>query len=139
MRNCHPALRQALSGCLHRILITFKADDDDDDFSIQRIYNQQNKLSLVLDVLGGFLKKEKSSEFNSRHDGAIFGWPTPLQVLQKAQETSAAAARVYYFQNFTKTESQFKISFLDFFEFSLHCNIALYIVVLGRTKYPTLF
>ena len=101
--------------------------------------NSSKKLSRVLDVLGGFLKKGKSSEFNSRHDGAIFGWPTPLQVLQKAQETSAAAARVYYFQNFTKTESQFKISFFDFFEFSLHCNIALYIVVLGRTKNPTLF
>jgi len=63
--------------------------------------------------------------------------PTPSA--SKTQKTSAAAARIYYFQNFTKTESQFKISFLDFFEFSLHCNIALYIVVLGRTKNPTLF
>ena len=24
------------------------------------------------------LKKGKSSEFNPRHDGDLFGWPTPL-------------------------------------------------------------
>ena len=48
--------------------------------------NSSKKLSRVLDVLGGFLKKGKSSEFNSRHDGGISGWPTPLQVLQKRKK-----------------------------------------------------
>ena len=58
----------------HSILI--KPDDDDDDF----YNNSSKKLSLVLDELERFLKKGKSSEFNSRHDGGISGWPTPLQV-----------------------------------------------------------
>ena len=47
--------------------------------------------------------------------------------------------RVFYFQNLTKTESQFKILCLDFFDFSLHCNIALYVVVLGSRKNQTFF
>ena len=51
-----------------------KADDDYDDFS----FKLQKKLSLVLDELESFLKKGKSSEFNSRHDGTISGRPTPL-------------------------------------------------------------
>ena len=34
-------------------------------------FNQQNKLSRVLDELGGILKKGKSSEFNPRHDGGF--------------------------------------------------------------------
>ena len=76
-----------------------------------------------MDVLGGSLKKGKSSEFNSRHDGGISG-------ASKRQETSAAAKRVYYFRNFVKMESQFRISFLDFFYFFLHDNTALYVVVL---------
>ena len=42
--------------------------------------------------------------------------------------------RVFYFQNLTKTKSQFKNSFLDFFDFSLHDNTALYVVALGRRK-----
>ena len=45
-----------------------------------------------------------------------------------------ANMRVYYFRNLTKTESQFQILCLDFFDFSLQCNIELYVVVLGRTK-----
>ena len=56
----------------HSILI--KPDDDDDDF----YNNSSKKLSLVLDELERFLKKGKSSEFNSRHDGDIFGLPIPL-------------------------------------------------------------
>ena len=36
-------------------------------------------------VLGVFLKKGKSSEFNSRHDGGIFGWPTPPHCFKKAK------------------------------------------------------
>ena len=36
----------------------------------------------------------------------------------KTQKTMAAATRADYFSNFTKTESQFKISFLNFFHFS---------------------
>ena len=44
-----------------------------------------------------------------------------------------------YFSNLTKTESQFKISFLNFFHFFLHHNTSWYIVVLGRRKNPTLF
>ena len=51
-----------------------KPDDDYDDF----YNNSSKKLSLVLDELERFLKKGKSSEFNSRHDGTISGWPTPL-------------------------------------------------------------
>ena len=51
-----------------------KADDDDDDF----LFKLPKKLSLVLDELERFLKKGKSSEFNSRHDGDIFGLPIPL-------------------------------------------------------------
>ena len=51
-----------------------KADDDFDDF----YNNSSKKLSLVLDELERFLKKGKSSEFNSRHDGDIFGLPIPL-------------------------------------------------------------
>jgi len=62
--------------------------------------NSSKKLSRVLDVLGGILKKGKSSEFNSRHDGGISGWPT-----LKTQKTMAAATRIDYFSNFTKTES----------------------------------
>ena len=57
----------------------------------------------------------------------------------KTQKTVTAATRVYYFPNFTKTESQFKISFLNFFHFFLHHNTSQYIVVLGRRKNPILF
>ena len=63
----------------------------------------------------------------------------PTLSASKTQKTSAAATRVYYFRNFVKMESQFKISFLDFFYFFLHDNTALYVVVLGRRKNPTLF
>ena len=63
----------------------------------------------------------------------------PTLSASKRQETSAAAKRVYYFRNFVKMESQFRISFLDFFYFFLHDNTALYVVVLGRRKNPTLF
>ena len=51
----------------------------------------------------------------------------------------AVAKHIDYFQNFTKTESQFKISFLNFFHVFLHHNTSWYIVVLGRRKNPTLF
>ena len=54
----------------------------------------------------------------------------PTLSASKTQKTSAAATRVYYFRNFVKMESQFKISFLDFFYFFLHDNTALYVVVL---------
>ena len=54
----------------------------------------------------------------------------PTLSASKRQETSAAAKRVYYFRNFVKMESQFRISFLDFFYFFLHDNTALYVVVL---------
>ena len=57
----------------------------------------------------------------------------------KTQKTVAAVTRGDYFSNLTKTESQFKISFLNFFHFFLHHNTSWYIVVLGRRKNPTLF
>ena len=60
--------------------------------------------------------------------GAFLDGPPHSKCFKNAK-TSAAAARIYYFQNFTKTESQFKISFLDFFYFFLHDNAALYIYV----------
>ena len=63
----------------------------------------------------------------------------PTLSASKTQKTLAAATRVYYFPNLTKTEIQFKILCLDFFDFSLHCNIALYVVVLGRRKNQTFF
>ena len=58
----------------------------------------------------------------------------PTLSASKTQKTSAATMRVFYFQNLTKTKSQFKNSFLDFFDFSLHDNTALYVVALGRRK-----
>ena len=56
--------------------------DDFDDF----YNNSSKKLSLVLDELERFLKKGKSSEFNSRHDGDIFGLPIPLWVPWKPKK-----------------------------------------------------
>ena len=44
-----------------------------------------NNFDYVSRVLGVFLKKGKSSEFNSRHDGGIFGWPTPPHCFKKAK------------------------------------------------------
>ena len=64
-----------MSGWMSEISLgLIKADDDDDDF----LFKLPKKLSLVLVELERFLKKGKSSEFNSRHDGAISGWPTPF-------------------------------------------------------------
>ena len=57
----------------------------------------------------------------------------------KTQKTVAAVTRCDYFSNLTKTESQFKISLLNFFHFFLHHNTSWYIVVLGRRKNLTLF
>ena len=102
-----------------RILRLIKADDDYDDFSIQRIYNQQNKLSRVLDVLGGFLKKGKSSEFNSRHDGSISGWPTPLQVLQKRKKRRRPQRAFIIFRILPKRKANLKFHFWIFSSFLL--------------------
>ena len=57
-------------------------DDDFDDF----YNNSSKKLSLVLDELERFLKKGKSSEFKSWHDGDIFGLPIPLWVPWKPKK-----------------------------------------------------
>ena len=57
----------------------------------------------------------------------------------KTQKTVAAATWVDNFSNFTIIESQFKISFLNFFHFFLHHNTSWYVVVLGRRKNPALF
>ena len=75
--------QRALSGWgLEFSLRLINLDDDDDDF----LFKLPKKLSLVLDVLERFLKKGKSSEFNSRHDGTISGRLTPLQVPQKRKK-----------------------------------------------------
>ena len=62
----------------------------------------------------------------------------PTLSASKTQKTLAAATHFYYFLNFVKTESQFKFLCLDFFDFSLHCNIDLYVVVLGGRKNQTI-
>ena len=64
--------------------------------------------------------------------------PSHSKCLENAKN-KAAATRVDYLSNFTKTESQFKIYFLNFSHFFLHHNTSQYIVVLGRRKNPTLF
>jgi len=74
---------------------------------------KENHQNLIPDMMGAFL------------DGP------PHPTASKRQKPSAAAM-----------ESQFKISFLDFFEFSLHCNIALYIksnIVLSKFREINIF
>ena len=66
--------QRALSGWMSEFSLLLIKADDDYYFS----FKLQKKLSLVLDELESFLKKGKSSEFNSRHDGTISGRPTPL-------------------------------------------------------------
>ena len=125
--SCPPL---AISGVAGRLIFDTPAAGDDQSMKIMTNL-EWKKLTLATEVRFKVLKKGKSSEFNPRHDGDPSGWPSP--------KTVTAVTRGDYFSNLTKTESQFKISFLNFFHFFLHHNTSWYIVVLGRRKNPTLF
>ena len=59
----------------------------DDNFRIK-------KLTLATEVQFKVFKKEKSSEFNPRHDGDLFGWPFQLfKCLENAKDDSGRNAR----------------------------------------------
>ena len=64
--------------------------------------------------------------------------PPHSKCLENAKNGGGRDARWLFFKSHQK-ESQFKISFLNFFHFFLHHNTSWYIVVLGRRKNPTLF
>ena len=106
--------QRALSGWgLEFSLRLINLDDDDDDF----LFKLPKKLSLVLDVLERFLKKGKSSEFNSRHDGGISGWPTPLQVLQKRKKRRRPQRAFIIFRILPKRKANLKFIFCFFLSF----------------------
>ena len=79
--------------------------------------NSSKKLSRVLDVLGGILKKGKSSEFNSRHDGGISGWPTPLQVPLKRKKRWRPQRAFIIFGILPKRKANLKFHFWIFSSF----------------------
>ena len=92
-------------------------------------------LTFEPEVRSDFQKKENQNLTPDMMETFLDG-PSHSKCLENAKNDGGRNAR---FSNFTKTESQFKILFLNFSHFFLHHNTSQYIVVLGRRKNPTLF
>ena len=93
-------------------------------------FNQQNKLSRVLDELGGILKKENHQNLTPDMMETFLDGSPQSKCLENAK-TVMAATCVYYFPNFTK-ESQFKV-----FELFPHFSSSQYISIyscIGQKK-----